>query len=131
MSYLMDTNVISAIRKRENLEPRVVEWFRERDPWELYVSVLTLGELLRGVHRIRRRDARQADVLSAWVGRIFDIDVVKRWSRLGVTDPVPDVDGPVAATVPAHDLMIVTRNTKRFAPTGARCTNPFDQALLS
>lgn len=96
---------------------------------------------MRGVHRIRRRDERQADALSAWVGRIFDyyrgrvlnvdIDVVKRWSRLGVTDPAPDVDGPVAATALAHDLIIVTRNTKHFAPTGARCINPFDQALLS
>ena len=102
MSYLVDTDVLSEIRKRNRANPQVVAWFRQRQPGELYLSVLTLGELRRGVERIRRRDPTSAAVLNAWLGRtlrefqdriiVVDQAIADRWGRLGTPDPIPVID---------------------------------------
>lgn len=135
MSYLVDTNVVSELRKGARADRRVMDWFRQRRDDELFLSVLTVGELRRGAVRLRRRDPKAADAVGAWVDRIvdrfsdrmLDVDraVGERWGHSSALDPVPDVDGLLAATAFAHDLIVVTRNMKHIAPTGVRCFDPF------
>jgi len=94
-----------------------------------------VGEIRRGVERIRRRDARSARVLEAWLrrlvaehsDRILPIDdaVAEEWGRLNVPDPIPVIDGLMAATARVHGLTLATRNLKDIKRTGAACVNPF------
>lgn len=138
MNYLVDTNVVSELRKGERADPLVIDWFRRRRPQDVFLSVLTVGELRRGVRRIQRRDSKAASVMEVWLDRILDrfrdrvldvdLAVAERWGHLGVPDPLPDVDGLIAATALVHDLVVVTRNVKHIAPTGARHFDPFEQA---
>lgn len=135
VTWLIDTNVLSEIRKRRRADRAVVEWYGKRTPEELYVSVLTLGELWRGARRLRARDSGAANALDIWLEGlvrgfrdrilIVDIRVASCWSALGVPDPIPDIDGLIGATALVHDLVVVTRNVKHIAPTGARILNPF------
>ncbi len=136
MSYLLDTDIISELRKRDRANPRVVSWFEERRPSELFLSVLTIGELRQGVERVRRRDSISAENLDWWLNltvlefqdRIIDVDmaIAERWGRLGVPDPVPKIDGLIAATALERDLVVVTRNEKHMALAGVRYLNPFN-----
>ena len=138
MNYLVDTNVVSELRKGERADPLVIDWFRRCRPQDVFLSVLTVGELRRGVRRIQRRDSKAASVMEVWLDRILDrfrdrvldvdLAVAERWGHLGVPDPLPDVDGLIAATALVHDLVVVTRNVKHIAPTGARHFDPFEQA---
>jgi predicted nucleic acid-binding protein len=138
VKYLVDTNVISELRKRRRASPLVRAWIRERKPQDLFLSVLTLGELRRGAERVERRDPASAVALRAWLdstrtrfrGRIVDVDteVADRWGRLGIPDPLPDIDGLLAATALVHGMTVVTRNVHHIAPSGARCLNPFQPA---
>ena len=138
MNYLVDTNVVSELRKGERADPLVTDWFRRRRTQDVFLSVLTVSELRRGVRRIRRRDSQAASVLDAWLDRILDrfrdrvldvdLAVAERWSRLGVPDPLTDVDGLIVATALVHDLVVVTRNVKHIARTGVRHFNPFERA---
>ena len=135
-AYLVDTNVLSELRKRDRANPHVVGWFQEREAKELFLSVLTLGELRRGVERIRRRDPASATALEKWLDRtaqdfrdrIIGVDraIAERWGHMGIPDPVPDVDGLIAATALERDLIVVSRNTRHLAGTGARHFDPFD-----
>ena len=135
MSYLVDTNVLSELRKGERANPLVVDWFRKRKSQELSLSVLTLGELRRGIERIRRRDPSSAIALEAWLrrtvgefrNRIIEIDraIAERWGSIGARDPIPAVDALIAATALERDLVVVTRNVKDIARTGARHVDPF------
>ena len=137
MSFLLDTDVLSEFRKGDRADRAAVAWLRKRKSDDLYVSVLSLGELRRGVERIKRRgDSVAARSLEGWLatvvngytGRIVGIDqsIADRWGRLGVPDPVPDIDGLIAATAIERNLTVSTRNVRHFARTGARYTNPFD-----
>jgi len=136
MSYLLDTDIISEFRKRDRANPRVVSWFDERRPSELFLSVLTIGELRQGVERVRRRDSISAENLDWWLNltvlefqdRIIDVDmaIAERWGRLGIPDPVPKIDGLIAATALERDLVVVTRNEKHMALAGVRYLNPFN-----
>ena len=135
MSYLVDTNVVSELRKRGRTNQRVLTWFQEREPEELYLSVLVIGELRRGAARIRRRDPANAEALDRWVtqigerfgDRVLTVDhaVAERWGEITAHPTVPDVDGLLAATALVHELVVVTRNVRHIAPTGARCLDPF------
>ena len=138
MSYLVDTNVLSELRKRDRADPRVAGWFRQRKSEELFLSVLTLGEIRRGIERLRRRDPPSALALERWLlrtaiefgNRIIGVDqaVAERWGRIGTVDPIPAVDALIAATALERDLIVVTRNVKHIARTGARHIDPFDIA---
>ena len=138
MKYLVDTNVISELRKRHRASPLVRAWIKERTPEELFLSVLTLGELRRGTERVARRDPASAVALRSWLDgtrtrfrdRIVDVDaaVADRWGRLGIPDPLPDIDGLLAATALVHGMTVVTRNVHHISPTGAPCLNPFEPA---
>lgn len=135
MNYLIDTNVLSELRKRDRADSHVVGWFHKRRAAELFLSVLTVGELRHGVERVRRRDAESAAVLETWLDRTVrefrdriigvDREIAQRWGRLGVPDPIPGIDGLIAATALERNLVVVTRNVKHVARTGARHINPF------
>ncbi len=135
MSFLVDTNVVSELRKGERCDPRVRSWLANVDENAIYLSVLTIGEIRRGIESIRVRDAAAAAALEVWLRRLVadagdriiavDEEVAEVWGTLNVPDPLPVVDGLLAATAKVHGLTIVTRNTKDFARTGMHCLNPF------
>lgn len=128
MSYLLDTNVLSELRKGARANA-------ERDDSDLYTSVLVLGELRHGIELRRRRDAVTAAALERWLEqltrryaqRILPIDqgVTDCWGRLGVPNPIPVVDGLLAATAKVHGLTLVTRNIRDVATTGVSVFDPF------
>ena len=126
------------MRKKEQANPGVIAFFKKisSDDTPIYLAAVTIGELRRGVELIRYRgDARQAQALERWLARLladyrenvlpFDEDTAQVWGRLRVPHPENPLDKQIAATALIHDLVLVTRNVKHFAPTGARLTNPF------
>jgi predicted nucleic acid-binding protein len=135
VSYLLDTNVLSELRKGKRANAGLVAWVTDVAEEDLYLSVLVIGELRQGVERVRRRDPASAVRLERWlVGLIeaheerilpVDVRISELWGRLNVPDPLPAVDGLLAATAMAHDLVLVTRNIRDVARTGVRVTNPF------
>ena len=135
MSFLLDTNVVSEARRPAG-HPGVRAWLGSVPAADLFVSVLVVGELHRGVEQLRRRDAPQAAALEAWLLRLVadyrdrvlpvTAAVADEWGRLNAPDPLPVVDGLLAATARVHGLVLVTRNTADFARTGVRLLNPFD-----
>lgn len=135
MTWLLDTNVLSELRKGPRADAGVRRWFDTAVDRDLFTSVLVAGELRRGVESIRRRDQAAADGLAQWLeslverfgDRLLPIDaaVANRWGELNVPDPVPTVDGLLAATALVHDLTLVTRNVRDIARTGVRFVDPF------
>lgn len=135
MSYLLDTNVVSELRKRTRASAAVSSWFAEVDSNDLFLSALVVGELRQGTERIRRRDPVAAERLERWLlalvesyaDRILPVDqrIAELWGRLNVPDPLPAVDGLLAATALVHDLTLVTRDTRQIARTGVRLHDPF------
>lgn len=135
MSYLVDTNVLSELRRKQP-QPEVVAWFTQRPRQTLYLSVLTLGEIRKGIERLEA--ARQQPLLdwlevklpNYFLGRLLAIDAhtADRWGRLlgSAGRPLPAVDSLLAATALQHDLTLVTRNTADFAGTGVRLINPWN-----
>lgn len=133
--YLIDTNVISELR-RPKRSPSVVAWFSSVASENLFLSALTLGELRRGVEILRFKDPTAATSLDRWLegiqtefsDRILVIDeaVADQWSRLSVRQPLPSIDGLLAATASVHGLTMVTRNTSDFERSGVMLLNPFE-----
>lgn len=136
--YLIDTNVISEARKGRSANPGVRAFFRRctREGALLWLSVITVGELRRGVDLIRHRgDHAQADRLETWLGVLvqeyrdsilpFDLDAAQIWGRLRVPHPENSLDKQIAATALLHDLTVVSRNVDDFTGTGVRLLNPF------
>jgi predicted nucleic acid-binding protein len=135
---LIDTNVISEARKRTRANRGVQAFFRqvivERIP--IFISVITVGELRRGVELIRHRgDRRQAERLERWLEALLteyqdrilaiDVDIAQLWGRLRVPHPENALDKQLAATALIYDLTVVTRNQADFQQTGVRLLNPF------
>ena len=135
MSYLLDSNIVSELRKRERADAGVREWFAGVDDTELFLSVLTVGEIRRGIESIHRRDRARALALNRWFhalvtqyeSRILSVDqkVAEEWGRMNALATLPAVDSLLAATAHVHGLTFVTRNTKDVARTGVPCLNPF------
>lgn len=133
--YLVDTNVVSELRKHDRVDAGVRQWWAANQRAELWLSVLVLGELRRGVELLRRRDDKGAEALDGWLDglvdrfadRLLPVDerVAETWGRLGVPDPIPVIDGLLAATALVHDLTLVTRNVVDLERTGVRVHNPF------
>jgi predicted nucleic acid-binding protein len=135
MSYLLDTNVVSELRKGARCDAGVTAWLAGAQDDELFLSVLVVGELERGIEQVRRRDPDAAAALGRWLRQItraygdrilpITLPIARLWGRLGAPDPVPTLDGLLAATALHHDLVLVTRNVKDMARTGAQLLNPF------
>lgn len=135
MSYLLDTNVVSELRKGRRASPSVLRWFAETPDEDLWLSVLVVGELRQGAERVRRRDPVIAGRLDRWIKKlvedfderimVIDRATAERWGKLNVPDPLPVVDGLLAATALTHDLTLVTRNGRDVATTGVRILDPF------
>jgi predicted nucleic acid-binding protein len=136
--YLVDTDVISEIRKGDKANSGVRGFFAtaSRETIPLYLSVVTIGELRTGVERLRHRgDTPQAKRLERWLRQVttayaetilpFDEEIAQVWGRLRVPYPENPLNKQIAATALIHDLVVVTRNTAHFAPTGVRVRNPF------
>ena len=137
--YLIDTNVVSEARKREKANPGVMRFFDKAraDGESVYVSVITVGEIRRGIELIRHRgDARQARRLETWLDLIlkeyeehiidFAHDEAQVWGRLRVPHPENAIDKQIAATALTHNLTLATRNANHFEGLGIRVVNPFD-----
>jgi predicted nucleic acid-binding protein len=134
--FLLDTNVVSELRKGARANEHVLAWLAPIDGADLFFSVLVVGELRQGVERLRLRDASQAERLDRWLRKLVDdyaarllpVDerVAELWGRLNVPDPISAVDGLLAATAIVHDLTLVTRNVRHVERTGVRFLNPFE-----
>ena len=144
MSYLIDTNVLSELRRKQP-DAHVIAWFAGRAAQSLFLSVLTLGEIRKGIERlgIERQDDSHADAarrqsLGDWLeqelptfflGRLLSVDagVADRWGRLQALAgrPLPAIDSLLAATALHHNLALVTRNVKDFANMGVDLINPW------
>ena len=135
MRFLVDTNIISELRKRERADPNVARWATETPASEIGTSVIVLAEIRRGIELKRRRDPAQGKALDRWFGqirgrlgeRVLSIDepIAEEWARLSVPDPLPLIDGLLAASAKVHGLTLVTRNTGDFARTGIALLDPF------
>ncbi len=127
--------MVSELRKGRACDPGVAAWFEELSPDEVYLSVLTLGEIRKGIESRRRRDEPTAAALELWLAELesnysehllpVDQATADCWGRLNVPDPLPAVDGLLAATAITRDLTLVTRNVRDVAPTGVDLLNPF------
>ena len=134
--FLLDTNVVSELRRRKRAEPRVLAWATSVEPTDLFLSAITLFELQKGALLLRRRDQKQAALLDRWIRtyvlqsfarRIlpFDESVAMRCASLHVPNTRPERDAMIAATALVHGLTVATRNVADFVPMGVALLNPW------
>lgn len=133
MSFLLDTNVVSEIRRGR--DPHVRAWAEALKDVELHLSVMTLGEIRKGIELLRRRDPTQAEVFARWLEdlharfaeRIVAIDarIAEEWGRLNAAATRNTVDSLIAASARVHSLIVVTRNTNDFEGCGVPLLNPW------
>ena len=135
MSYLIDTNIISEVRKGARCDAHVSAWYASVADEDLFLSTLVLGEIRKGVELARPRDPGKAVALERWLGeveaafngRVLGIDnaVSDQWGRMSAIRPLPAIDGLLAATALTNGLTLVTRNDRDVAGLGATVFNPF------
>lgn len=136
MSFLIDTNVISEVRKGARCDAAVKLWYSSIKDSDLYLSSLILGEIRKGIELARPRDLAKAEALQAWLGavveafgdRVIPVDrfVSDAWGRMSAMRPIPVVDGLLAATAKVHGLTLVTCNDTDVSGLGVRVLNPFN-----
>lgn len=135
--FIIDTNVISELRKRDRADRKVLAWADDADDRLFYLSSITIFEVRYGALRVQRRDKVQGDLMLKWLqrdildgfaGRILPIDaeVAAECATLHVPDPKPERDAFIAATALVHDLTVITRNVRDFEPMGVRVINPWE-----
>ncbi len=136
MIYLLDTNVVSEVRRKQP-DANVLAWFRRTDPTAIRLSILTLGEIVKGAESLARRDPTAGQSLRNWLDglrlhyadRLLDIDgaVAETWGRLSAQRPLPVIDGLLVATALVHNLVLVTRNVCDVSGMGVTIVNPWDK----
>jgi predicted nucleic acid-binding protein len=134
MAYLLDTNVISDIQ-RPRPNGGVLAWFGRVKSSELYLSVLTMAEVRRGIELVRPRNAARASALEVWLTSLagayaartigIDYEIADTWGRVDAIPQIPKIDGLLAATALVRGWTIVTRNVADFDRTGVLTLNPF------
>ena len=135
MSYLIDTNIISEVRKGDRCNPNVSAWYASIAEDDLFLSTLVLGEIRKGVELARASDRDKAASLERWLrqvedafgSRVLGIDnaIADRWGRMSAIRPIPVIDGLLAATAATNGLTLVTRNDRDVIGLGAMVLNPF------
>lgn len=135
MTYLLDTNVLSEAHRPAGAAS-VKAWLVGVPAESLFISVLVVGEIRRGVERLRRRDPTQAALFDRWLGQLehdfaerivpITAEIADEWGRLNARDPLPVVDSLLAATARVHGWTLVTRNVADIERTGVTLFNPFD-----
>ena len=137
--FLIDTVTLSELRKRER-DPSVVKWFKRQRTSDLFLSVISIGEIERGIARQRTTDPGFATALADWLDKVlsiygdrivpFDLRSARRWGALSATLGNDSVDLMIAATALESGLTVVTRNASDFEPTGAAVLDPFSRRPL-
>jgi toxin FitB len=132
--YILDTNVISAVRRPERA-PQVAAWLRGKAEQDLFLSVITLGEIERGIRQQEKRDPGFANDLRSWLDRTvllfsdrllaFEAEDARIWGRLSAEIGHNGADLMIAASALRHGAIVVTGNISDFAPTGAAMETPF------
>jgi len=135
VSFLIDTNVISEVRKHARCDRNVAAWYASIDDGDLYLSVLVMGEIRKGIELALRRDRAKAAALESWLNEVdaalgerilpIDREVTDEWGRMSAERPIPVIDGLLAATAKVHRMTLVTRNDSDVAGLGAKVLNPF------
>ena len=139
MRFLLDTNVISALRSGRRYNRNVATWYEKLDERDIFTSVIVMGEIRRGIEQIRnRKDTEQAEVLERWFqqttrrfsDRILPVDaaVADTWGKITAIRPVPVDDSLLAATAIEHGMILATRNIAHVSGLGARIINPFEES---
>ena len=136
MTFLIDTNIISEVRKGDRGDPAVAAWWNGVAEDDLWLSSLVLGEIRKGVELARRRDPRRAEALEVWLtdvmsrfgNRVLPVDtaVAEQWGRMNAVRSLPVIDGLLAATAKANGLTLVTRNVADMAELDVDVLNPFE-----
>ncbi len=138
MNYLIDTTIISEVRKGGGCDPHVASWYGSIEDENIYLSVLVLGEIRKGIERARLKDSNRAAALEQWLStlsrsfaeRVLPVDqaVAEEWGRMGAKRPLSTVDALLAATAKVHGMVLATRNIADVSDLGAKVVNPFDPA---
>lgn len=133
--FLLDTNVVSELRKKERCAPRVNAWAETVPQNADFLSVLVVGELRRGTALKRRSDRAAAEALGKWIARLthlygerilpITLEIAETWGGLSAIRPIPPEDGLLAATALVHGLTLVTRNVKNVEGLGVSLLNPW------
>ena len=134
--FLIDTNVISEVRKGDLCDAKVASWYAGLEDSDLFLSVLVTGEIRKGIELVRPRDSQQAVALERWLrdvvrafgDRVLPVDarVADTWGEMSAIRPIPVVDGLLAATAKTHALTLATRNASDVQGLGAAVLNPFE-----
>ena len=132
--FLIDTVVLSELRKRKR-SPSLLNWIADQRSADLYISVVTVGEIERGIAQQQRKNPEFAELLLVWLDKVLmlyderilpiDLPTCRRWGQLSAAIGHDSVDLLIAATALEHGLTVVTRNVRHFGPTGASVFNPF------
>jgi predicted nucleic acid-binding protein len=138
MAFLLDTNVLSELRKADRCNPRVRQWFAALEADDLYLSVLVVGEIRRGIELLRRRDGRGAAALDRWLSELerryadhilpVTLEICRIWGGMSLERPLAPIDGLLAATAVYHGMTLVTRNIEDVERSGAVVLDPFAPA---
>jgi predicted nucleic acid-binding protein len=135
VTFLVDTNVVSELRRGRNAAAAVTAWFAAIPAEHIFTSVIVLGEVRRGIELLAQRDKPQAEMLERWYAsmrqqlgrRVLPIDepIMMMWSRISVPDALPAYDGLIAATALVNNMTVATRNTADFRRVGVSAVDPW------
>lgn len=134
--FLLDTNVVSELRRPARCDPNVLAWARGQAITDFHLSSISILELEIGTQRLSRKDPRQAETLRLWIDKVIlpqfearilpvDTSIAQRCATLHVPDPRADRDALIAATALVHGMTVVTRNVQDFEPLGVALLNPW------